>query len=370
MRYLHQTPRSLIIFFVCILCTSTGISLPRFAIDSGVSCQECHVNPTGGGMRNTFGAEYYGRTVLPVPTYQERNRLEGFSTKLNEFIRAGADFRTLLIYDDDAYSTFWQMQGDIYLSLQPAKDLYLYLDKGLYDGFEIFGLLNINSINSHIKAGKFVPAYGLRIDDHNVYTRSGPPGIILLPFGPRAEDTGVEFGYNAHTASFTMGLFNGNPGGGMRFADESINAVAVRGDWMFHRGSSSNALIGASLYRNKRASFETLTYGAFGGFGAHRTFNILGEIMFVSEKRPPTAEAETYLILFSELNFLIRQGIDLKLQYNYGNGGPFDLTQQAIGFGAEVFLLAGLELRPLYRIHFSDEIENYSEFIFMFHLYF
>jgi hypothetical protein len=370
MRHSGYTSRTLAILILMVAWISTGLALPRFAIDSGASCQECHVNPTGGGMRNTFGAEYYGRTILPVPTYQERNRLDGFSTKLNEFIRAGADFRTLLIYDDDANSTFWQMQGDLYLTLQPAKDLYLYLDKGLYDGFEIFGLLNINSINSHIKVGKFIPAYGIRIDDHNVYTRSGPPGIVSLPFGPRGEDTGVEFGYNAHTASLTMGLFSGNPGGGMRFADESINAVAVRGDWMFHRGSSSNALVGASLYRNNRALYETLAYGVFGGFGAHRTFNILGEIMFLSEKRPPAAPADTYFILFSELNVLIRQGIDLKVQYNYGNGGPFNLTQQAIGFGAEVFMLAGLELRPLYRIHFSDTIQNYSELIFMFHLYF
>ncbi len=355
---------------IIMLSLPAGVkALPRFALDAGVSCTECHVNPTGGGMRNAFGAEYYGRTILPMRTYREKNRLENFSTSLNNFIRAGADFRTLLIHDDDANSTFWQMQGDIYLTLQPAEDLYLYLDKGLYDGFEIFGLLNFPSISSFLKVGKFTPAYGVRIDDHNVYTRAGALGVVDLPFGPRSEDTGLEFGYNPERGSLSIGFFNGNPGGGMRFADEAINAVAVRGDWMFLRGASTNAFLGGSFYRNKRFTAENIIYGAFGGFGAHRKFSLLGEVLFLSQKSPPSSTAQTYTLLFGELNFLIAQGIDLKAQYNYGSG-PFNISRQALGFGAELFFLAGFELRPLYRIHFSDVLNNYSEFLLLFHLYF
>jgi len=361
-----------------VLLTITGIwifvpddltALPRFSLDAGVSCQECHVKPTGGGMRNAFGAEYYGRTVLPMRTYQQEQRLDGFSTSLNEFIRTGTNFRTLFIYNDDGYNTFWQMQGDLYVSMQASRDLLFYIDIGLYQGFEIFGLLTIPSIDSYIKVGKYVPAYGIRMDDHNVYTRQGAPGIVTVPFGPRAEDTGVEFGYNSDAATLSIGLFSGNPGGGARFADENINAVALRGEWRLQTGGGINGFLGGSLYRNNRSAFETINYGIFGGIASERNFNVLGELMFVNFKQPPDAPAENYLLFFAELNYLVKQGIDLKLQYNHGTGGTPDRSRQAIGAGAELFFIPGLELRPLYRIHFSDELPNFSEIIVMFHVF-
>ena len=32
-------------------------ALPRFAAETGAKCQSCHINPSGGGMRNAFGAQ-------------------------------------------------------------------------------------------------------------------------------------------------------------------------------------------------------------------------------------------------------------------------------------------------------------------------
>ncbi len=343
-------------------------ALPRFAVDMGVSCQECHVNPTGGGMRNEFGAEYYGRTVLPMRTYQQDQRLDGFSTSLNEFIRTGTNFRTLMLYEDNGSSTFYQMQGDIYLSMQTTRDLLFYIDIGLYQGFEIFGMLDIPSIDSYVKVGKFVPAYGIRIDDHNVYTRQGAPGIIDLPFGPRAEDTGAEFGYITDHTTVNFGVFNGSPGAA-RFSDGNINAVALRGEWRLSSEGNTNGLLGSSLYRSKTSVSESINYGIFGGIGLERNFNVLGEIMFVNRKQPPDASTENYILFFTEFNYLIQQGIDLKLQYNLGTGGTPDRLIQAIGVGAELFFLPGLEARPLYRLHFSDDLPNFSEFIMMFHIF-
>lgn len=353
-------------------------ALPRFALDAGVSCQECHVNPTGGGMRNEFGAEYYSRTVLPMRTSRQTQGLEGFSTRLNEFIRVGTDLRTVMYYIDDGRNTrssFWQMQGDLYVSAQVSRDLTFYLDKGLYDGFEIFGLLSIPSMNSYLKVGTFVPAYGIRMDDHILYTRAGGAipffvgSIVPVPFGERAEDTGVEFGYINSNTTLTIGMFNGNPGGGIRFAEENINAVALRGEWRLFSEGSTHGLIGGSFYRNRRTNFETINYGVFGGIGIERSFNVIGEMMFVSWKQPPTASAENYLLFFTEFNYLIQQGIELKMQYNLGTGGSPTLTRHAIGVGAEFFLVPGLELRPLYRIHFSNDVPNIGELLLMFHIF-
>ena len=93
----------------------------------------------------------------------------------------GADLRTLYmvrsIPDSSGTSartenSFWQMQGDLYLNFRISKKVALYLKKGLYSGFEAFGLLQILPLNGHVKVGKFVPNYGMRMDDHTTFVRT------------------------------------------------------------------------------------------------------------------------------------------------------------------------------------------------------
>ena len=41
---------------------------PSFAIRTGYSCSQCHVNRTGGGLRTPFGS-LYTQTILPEETH-------------------------------------------------------------------------------------------------------------------------------------------------------------------------------------------------------------------------------------------------------------------------------------------------------------
>ena len=55
--------------FIMFAGATELLALPKFASRVGVKCQACHMDPTGGGMRNTFGSTY-GREELPVKTYK------------------------------------------------------------------------------------------------------------------------------------------------------------------------------------------------------------------------------------------------------------------------------------------------------------
>ena len=88
-------------------------------------------------------------------------------------------------------NAFFQMQGDVYLNFRLAKKVNIYLDKGIYSAFEIFGLLNILPGNGYIKIGKFLPNYGTRLDDHRTFIRDRAG---FNPESGRAELTGAEIG--------------------------------------------------------------------------------------------------------------------------------------------------------------------------------
>lgn len=128
MRFL-QAVAVCLVFFVF---ADQAQALPKFSTRTGWKCQSCHVNPSGGGMRNPGGVTY-GREELPVPTWSEELGLEDFSTALTNFVSVGADVRTLFFYQQGStedQNALFQMQGDLYINLQLAKKVNVYFDKG------------------------------------------------------------------------------------------------------------------------------------------------------------------------------------------------------------------------------------------------
>ena len=49
-------------------------ALPRYSIETASSCLNCHVNPSGGGMRNDYGSNVYSVDELPLKRWIENQR--------------------------------------------------------------------------------------------------------------------------------------------------------------------------------------------------------------------------------------------------------------------------------------------------------
>src|SRR6201995_5629812 len=74
------------------LCVMVGRAYaePYLAVQTGLKCTQCHVNPTGGGLRNTYG-DVFAQTLLPAKHID--TGADVWTGALNSFISIGGDLR-------------------------------------------------------------------------------------------------------------------------------------------------------------------------------------------------------------------------------------------------------------------------------------
>jgi hypothetical protein len=327
-------------------------------------------------MRQAFGVQY-GRETLPIPTWSKDFELEDFTSILTNFIGLGADFRTLFYYiqrpdtgsppkPQDAQNAFWQMQGNLDVNFKVAKRVNMYLSKGLYSGFEIFGLLNILPANGFVKIGKFVPNYGVKIDDHTTFIRQ------YTGFSPelgRPELTGAEVAVSPGPATVTAGLYNASDGFGA--ATSSKKAFLGRAEGIFKLTQDVNLGVGGNVFTKQNdADVRTTLFGGFGSF-TYRDFTAFGEADIIQTKTPGL-NSVSGIVTYIEADYVVTPGFDLKVAYDFYDPDK-DLKTGAFSrysFGFEFFPISGVEVRPLYRILKEDptDVKN-NQFHLMIHFY-
>jgi len=353
---------AVVTFIACDLATA----LPKFSSRTGWKCQACHVNASGGGMRLVGGVKY-GREELPVTTWSEEFALDEFSTTLSNFVSIGADFRTLFFYLEDATedkNAFFQMQGDVYMNFRLAKKVNIYLDKGLYSGFEIFGQANVLPANGFVKVGKFVPNYGTRIDDHRTYIREFT-GFSLETGSPYY--TGAEVAVSPGPATVTGGIYNSSEGRGTGI--DKNKAFLGRAEAIFEVAEETHLGLGANILYKDVQGGKTSFLGGFGAF-SYENFTLLGEVDLI--KNDISGVRTDGLIMYGEMDYMVFQGFDLKFIYDFYD---LDIDFQTgafarYSFGFEFFPISGVEVRPLYRINKEEltEITN-NELHVLVHFY-
>jgi hypothetical protein len=308
-------------------------------------------------MRQLFGVQY-GRDQVPVPTWSEEFELEDFTNLLNNFLGVGADFRTIFYYQQDTTSdrnAFFQMQGDVYLNFRLARKVNIYLDKGLYSGFEIFGLLTLLPANGFVKIGRFVPNYGTKVDEHRVFVRE-KTGFSQETGNPY--HTGLEVAVSPGPVTVTAGLFNAVDVIGQQTDKEK--ALLGRAEGMFKISNDMHFGVGGSIFQKKVSGTERTLIGGFGSY-SYSDATILGEIDLIKTKvSGATTDA---LVVYAEADYVLTPGVDVKFIYDFFDR-DIDLKSGSVSrysIGLEFFPISGVEVRPLYRIVKEDPTDIDSD---------
>lgn len=366
-------------------------ALPRFAVRTGFKCQSCHVNPTGGGMRNVFGSTSYGREALPIKSWQEEFALEEFSTQLTDFLSYGLDFRFLYFYQkkdnpDAERSSFFPMQMDVYFNMKVSKKINVFVNPafGPYPRYEIFGVANVLPLEGYLKLGRMTPSYGLRLDDHTAYVREATPFRNNM-----GQDVGVEISLSPGPVTVAAGLLNGST---TDRSSDRPRVVLSRAIAQFALGSL-NAMIGGSTYNNASPDERINLIGGFAVLSWQANLMIIADIErlkgnwnqmklnSVKQSSAPGASGAIFnssekdleqLAFYLEANYLLIQGVDLKLAYDFFDPDTKLATGTAsrYSFGFELFPISGVEVRPLYR-YTKDTVSDLTtnEIHVLFHFY-
>jgi hypothetical protein len=369
--------------FFILSVSSYSFSYPRFAAISGDKCMDCHVNPTGGGMRNFYGTEAAKRFLNMEMFKQIANKTQ-FSPKINDFISIGSDVRLVQIDnqipDRPNQNAFMTMQGDLYIDAKVNDFVNVLVTSGIEIPFipmkfEVFGMISQLPLRGFFKAGRFYPNYGIRVVEHRAFQR------LYLLNTPYSADGGFEIGISPDFFNFSVGLFNGL---NTDFYDyDAKKMVVTSADFTFGLNDNEyNFNFGGSFYNNPYDAFDPVNsiflnanrkaWGAFTKIGLARRVSILGELDW-DEWRDGFSPMRRGLTGYGELNITIIQGLHLRGQYEIRdpNRDVADNTFSRISGGFAAFPFFGFETEGMIRFNKDHPVyENGYEWQWSFHFYF
>jgi hypothetical protein len=282
---------------------------PYLAVQMGLKCGQCHVNPTGGGLRTTFG-DVFAQTVMPAEHLD--TALDNWTGQLGNYLRAGGDLRFDASVAQQPHSSSVQQfeleQARVYMEadLIPNR-LLAYVDEQVAPG----GALNREAYLTYwsathdwyVKAGQMYLPFGLRLQDQTalIYTASG--------INMTTPDQGVEFGWEHGHWDGQLAVSNGTAGGAVTSDGKqySTQLAFVESRWR----------VGIAANRNDQSGGAKSAYGIFGGLKTG-PISWLAQAEITDDQSVPNDQGRQLATLL-EANWLIARGHNLKITEEFLN---------------------------------------------------
>jgi hypothetical protein len=385
-----------------------------------MSCQTCHVDPAGGGMRTTAG-RYYGRATLPMIATSPRpmddwdRNLFGRrdkATPYDGYLPVGpANFEAATAYRDSLHDKWawgmpkgdtrhgpfagrygllnpdpilrfgfdirfatlvskqtlmFPMQLDIATALHPAHHVTALMNigaRGRASGYsdtiddshtpyfrELFAMTNEWPYQAYAKAGRFVPSFGLRLDDHTNRIRRE---FELDGSLPESRVLGAEIGAVASYPFLQASYFKlkskfEEPDAWDIFDVDEGWGTALNLGWRDFGWSA-----GASVLVRKRPLDEggnTATYALYGSFNPWYyalkiPITLQGEVDIGSFQRASGFEGDK-LIWYAEADWLARNGLNFLVAYDWADPDREVIDDESgrIALGAQIVIYPGVTL--------------------------
>jgi hypothetical protein len=355
---------------ICLALALAGLrdasqALPRYGSRYEQKCALCHVNPSGGGLRTGYATQQLVPREIAWKPSTTDSLLSLDLGAIGRQVLLGADFRQVWIGTGDpgAIRNFFAMQSDLYIGFQPDPRVTIYYDRGPSASYEFFGV-GYPHPDFYLKAGRFVPSYGWKFDDHTMYVRQE---LGLAP--PLHSDVGLEAGYSRGGFELQASLLNGNRGA----TQDPDDQVAAAGNLIQRFGFGPFAAsLGVSGYHQPGLRRQG-TVGPYWSIGA-------GPLLWLGETdlfhREGLAGAVQEGWVFShEVSWLAHRGWEILATYDFYDPDRFRQTGAKSRWGGGMMVMpwpyATIEAR-IRRTSFEDGLafsgEDFLETVVQLHL--
>ena len=339
---------------------------PWIAVQTGFKCIQCHVNPSGGGLRTIFG-NVYAQTELAAQRLNPDDT-ELWTGGISRFLSVGGNARANAELTDSRTAgtdtAFELEEVRLFLDFAVVPDrLSVYVDQRFAPGssanLEADVRLWLREGTMYVKAGQFYLPFGLRLEDDSAFVRQVPGLNMTTP------DNGVELGLEAGAWTAQLAIANGAAGAAE--ADDA-KLVAVRAEFV-----QPAWRVGASAGRNGVDAGERLVAGVFAGV---RT----GPVAWLAEADRVDddslgADGRTLLTGLLEANWLVSKGHNVKMTAEYfePDDDVEENEQNRFSVVWEYFAMQFLQLRVGARVYDGipqNDLQNRREYFLQLHAYF
>jgi hypothetical protein len=304
---------------------------PYLAVQLGLKCGQCHVNPTGGGLRTTFG-DVFAQTVLPAQHLD--TSLDNWTGQVGPYLRVGGDFRfegsVTQVPHLSSLQQFALEQTRVYLEADVIPNrLLAYVDEQVAPGGalnrEAYLLYWTATHDWYLKAGQMYLPFGLRLQDQTAFILTATGINMTTP------DQGVEFGWERGHWDAQLAVSNGTAGG------------AVHGDGKQYSTQlailESRWRVGIAANRNDQSDGAKTAYGIFGGLKTG-PLSWLAQAEITDDQSIANGQGKQFATLV-EANWLIARGNNLKITEEFLN------PNRTVPNGEQTRLSLVYELTPI-----------------------
>ncbi|MDB6088366.1 MAG: hypothetical protein JWN85_1150 [Gammaproteobacteria bacterium] len=305
----NRFPRLLLQCLVAVLFFAAlrAHAEPYLAIQQGLKCGQCHVNPTGGGLRTAFG-DVFAQTLMPAQHLDTGGDV--WTGDVTKFLRVGGDLRfdatATQVPHTKTLNQFQFEQTRVYgeASVIPER-LLVYVDEQVAPGGalnrEAYGVYWSASHSWYVKAGQMYLPFGFRLEDQTAFIQTATGINMTTP------DQGAEFGWERGHWDAQLAISNGTAGGATNDNGKQYSSQLIWVESLWRIGAAGNF--------NKKTAGSKSAGALFAGL---RTGPIewLAQGELIDDKSFPNGGRRSAAALL-EANWSISPGNNLKITSEY-----------------------------------------------------
>lgn len=294
--------------------------LTRFGYNT---CMACHVAPTGGGLLTPYGRKLSAELMN---TWGEERHAGVFwgavdEEKLEDYLLLGGDIRAAQVHFENERvkaGRFIKMQADV--AAAAVHNAWTFLMRvGKIEDEKWRAIANefwakwSPTESLSVRAGRFTPAYGLRLADHIAFVRG--------PFG---------FGLDSARDAAELGWFSETWSAFATVAKEFRETSPERtGSLIIERAIGDTSKIGANVLIGDNNTTRRDLAGVWGIAGFSKRSYWLTELDWQTSK---AVTSQTAFATYQRLGYTVFKGLDLNVlyeRYQADVAKPDSITERA-----------------------------------------